>query len=86
MLLKINGENRNQALKRLYWLYGPCFCVPVAVAGIEKELGAVVVSPAVGQGMSCTKMLLTDVPLTVFLTSTSLGNFMLFLAQQEGEM
>lgn len=58
--------------------------------GIEKELGVVIVSPAMGQGMNCTKMLLTDVLLIVFffffLTSTSLGNLMFFLAQQEGKM
>lgn len=33
--------------------------------GIEKELGVVIVSPAMGQGMNCTKMLLTDVLLIV---------------------
>lgn len=66
MLLKINGDDDNQASKRLCELYGPRFCVPAAAAGGGKELGVVVVSPAVGQGMNCTKMLLTDVLLTIF--------------------
>lgn len=44
----------------------PFVCTPVAVVGVEKELGAVAVSPAVGQGTNSTKTLLTDVLLTIF--------------------
>lgn len=75
------------ALKNQWQKSPSCFKAPllavwplfVYLYGKHRGAGAVVVSPAVGQGMTCTEALLPD----ALLTSASSGSLTLFLAWQK---